>query len=54
MNKRTAIHEERERIFLYLPNSAAVQHMLNQLDVEHDALEEECQVCKHDRELLDD
>ena len=54
MNRRTAIHEERERIFLFLPNTQAVQHILSQLDAEHSALDEECQVCNRDREWLDD
>ncbi len=45
MNRRTAIHEDRDRTFLYLPNSAAVQNILNELDAVHDALDEECEVC---------
>ena len=45
MNQRTAIHEDRDRTFLYLPNTEAVQHILQQLDAAHGALDEECEVC---------
>jgi len=45
MNRRSTIHEERDRTYLYLPNTEAVRHILEQLDVAHDALDEECEVC---------
>jgi len=54
MTQRTAIHQDRDRTFLYLPSTPAVQHILNQLDLAHAALDEECEVCERDRELLDD
>jgi len=54
MNQRTAIHEDRDRTFLYLPNTPAIQHILNRLDAAHAALQEECEVCKRrDRERGD-
>jgi hypothetical protein len=54
MNRRTAIHEDRDRTFLYLPTSELVQHILNQLDAVHRALDEDCEVCmQHDREWAD-
>ena len=45
MNRRSAIHEDRDRTFLYLPNTVAVRHILNQLDAAHRALTEQCEVC---------
>ncbi|MBP1775641.1 MAG: hypothetical protein H6Q86_1647 [candidate division NC10 bacterium] len=54
MNRRTTIHADRERTFLFLPNSAAVRHILNQLDAAHDALDEECEICvERDRDSGD-
>jgi len=49
MNRRSQIHEERERTYLYLPNTAGVRHILEQLDAAHDALDEECELCKRNR-----
>ena len=51
MTQRTAIHEDRDRTYLYLPNTEEVQHILNHLDAVHDALDEECERCmERDRE----
>ncbi len=51
MNRRTAIHQDRDRTFLYLPNTAMIRQILNQLDAAHAALDEECEVCmQHDRD----
>ncbi len=54
MNQRTAIHQDRDRTYLYLPNTGAVQHILNQLDAAHDALDEDCDVCTQRNEELGD
>ncbi len=54
MNRRSAIHEDRERTYLYLPNTEGVRHILERLDAAHDALDEECEVCKRRKDELQD